>query len=88
MMVSHHQSWPVVVWMPLRCVKQPGPEPPPTVTSGSSPDCSTIGIAYVNVVEKQVLLPHVDCTIDHARPAREYTVQESCGRYYASPAAT
>lgn len=41
MMVSHHQSWPVVVWMPLRCVKQPGPAPPPTVTSGNSPDCDT-----------------------------------------------
>lgn len=42
MMVSHHQSWAVVVCMPLRCVKHPGmPAPPPTATSGSSPDCTS-----------------------------------------------
>ena len=39
MMVSHHHSCPVVVAMPLRCVKHPGPVPPPTVASGSSPLC-------------------------------------------------
>ena len=39
MMVSHHHSCPVVVAMPLRCVKHPGPVPPPTVAFGSSPLC-------------------------------------------------
>ena len=39
MMVSHHHSCPVVVAMPLRCVKHPGPFPPPTIAFGSSPLC-------------------------------------------------
>lgn len=39
MMVSHHHSCPVVVAMPLVWVKQPGPVPPPTWASGSSPLC-------------------------------------------------
>ena len=39
MMASHHHSCPVVVAMPLRCVKHPGPVPPPTTASGRSPLC-------------------------------------------------
>ena len=40
MMASHHHSCPVVVAMPLRCVKHPGPFPPPTTASGRSPLCA------------------------------------------------
>ena len=40
MMTSHHHSCPVVVAMPFRCVKHPGPVPPPTTASGRSPLCA------------------------------------------------
>jgi len=34
---SHQKSWAVLIWMPLVCVKHPGPAPPPTAAPGSSP---------------------------------------------------
>ena len=39
---SHQKSCAVVMGTPFVCVKQPGPDPPPTVAVGSSPVCSSI----------------------------------------------